>query len=925
MSDNEIFGTDGNDNLTGTAQRDAMYGGAGDDELDGGTGGADRFDGGEGTDTVSYASATQRAFVRFHEGWRNDDAARGDTYFGIENIRGSQFDDNLCADEGDNLIWGEGGDDCMFGLEGDDTLMGGDGNDTLIGGAGADHMNGWWGDDKVSYRTSTESVTVDFENPENNTNDAAGDTYWAVEDLEGSDFNDTLTGNNLHNMVYGNNGDDLMIGKLGNDTFTGGQGADTLDGGEGEDIASYATMQSHSVKVNLSDTSQNNGDAAGDVYISIEGVEGTRFNDELTGNEGRNLLFGGEGDDMLDGGVGGADFFDGGEGVDTVTYQSSTQGVFVRAMETWRNDDGARGDTYENIENLYGSNFDDNLCLDDGDNLIWGADGDDCIFGLAGDDTLMGDEGNDTLIGGAGADHMNGSWGDDKVSYRTSTEAVTASLADGAGTAGDAAGDTFFAIEDLEGGAGDDNLTGDSWHNVISGNGGNDTLIGLAGNDTFISGQGADMLDGGEGEDVASYATMQEGGVIVNMTDTSQNTGDAAGDTYMSVEGIEGTRFNDVLTGDEGRNLLYGGQGDDMLDGGAAGADFFDGGEGTDTASYASATQRAFVRMEETWRNDDAARGDTYESIENLRGSQFDDNLCTDDGDNILWGDDGNDCMFGLDGEDTIYGGADQDTLIGGADGDLLDGGAGIDKASYRTTTESVIANLSDSSVNTGHAAGDTYVDIEDLEGGSAADILTGDSGNNMLAGNDGADQLFGEGGNDVLMSGAGADTLHGGTGIDIASYSNMQAHSVRVNLATMASNNGDAAGDVFISIEGVEGTQFNDELVGDFGNNIFIGGDGDDQMHGNEGADTFVFNAGETGVDVIYDFSVAQGDKLNIFNMIGNNAGSVSDLVTITQNADSSTVSAYDDTLGATRDIATLMTNETLDASAIIDMGFLV
>ena len=68
--------------------------------------------------------------------------------------------------------------------------------------------------------------------------------------------------------------------------------------------------------------------------------------------------------------------------------------------------------------------------------------GDDSIFGLAGDDHI---------IGGAGADALHGGPGSDTAGYDDSTVGIMASLSYGVGAGGDAEGDTYVSIENLEG------------------------------------------------------------------------------------------------------------------------------------------------------------------------------------------------------------------------------------------------------------------------------------------------------------------------------------------------------------------------------------------------------------------------------------------------------------------------------------------
>ena len=117
-------------------------------------------------------------------------------------------------------------------------------------------------------------------------------------------------------------------------------------------------------------------------------------------------------------------------------------------------------------------------------NSFTGDEGNNYLDGGGGNDTLAGLGGDDTLIGGAGKDRLDGGAGNDTASYDGSRAAVTVSLADGMGTAGDdAIGDTLIGIESLIGTAHGDVLTGDGQANRIEGGHGNDTIRGMAGND----------------------------------------------------------------------------------------------------------------------------------------------------------------------------------------------------------------------------------------------------------------------------------------------------------------------------------------------------------------------------------------------------------------------------------------------------------
>ena len=348
-------------------------------------------------------------------------------------------------------------------------------------------------------------------------------------------------------------------------------------------------------------------------------------------------------------------------------------------------------------------------------NTYTGTAGDDTLTGSPGADILDGLGGNDILIGGAGADTLIGGSGTDTASYANAPAAVIANLTTPASNTGHAAGDTYNGVENLTGSAFNDTLTGDANANTLDGGAGNDTLDGNDGNDILIGGAGGDTLNGGNGTDTASYATAAAG-VTANLATPASNTGDAAGDTYTTIENLTGSAFADTLTGNASANVLDGGAGDDTLIGGA-GADALIGGSGIDTASYATSTAAVTVNLLTPASNTGDAAGDTFNGIENLTGGTVADTLTGDANANIL---------SGLAGNDTLNGGDGNDILIGGAGGDLMTGGNGTDTASYATAAAGVTANLATPASNTGDAASDTYTTIENLTGSAFADTLTG-------------------------------------------------------------------------------------------------------------------------------------------------------------------------------------------------------
>ncbi len=257
--------------------------------------------------------------------------------------------------------------------------------------------------------------------------------------------------------------------------------------------------------------------------------------------------------------------------------------------------------------------------------------------------------------------------------------------------------------------------TGTDYDDTLVGGSGDDRLLGHDGNDVLLGGGGTDAFDGGDGTDTVSYDGTAAG-VGVDLSDAANNTGEAAGDTYASIENVIGTDYADSLTGDEGDNLLMGGAGDDTLSGGS-GSDLLEGGDGDDTL--------------------DGGKSDDW-----LIGGAGNDTLNGDDGDDLLEGGDGNDILVGESGNDTLYGGDGNDHLDGGKSSDTLDGGAGDDTLLGGDGTDT-------------------------LSGGDGNDALWGGGSTDHLDGGAGDDLLEGEGSRDYLTGGTGADTLNGGGGYD--------------------------------------------------------------------------------------------------------------------------------------------------------------
>jgi Ca2+-binding RTX toxin-like protein len=216
------------------------------------------------------------------------------------------------------------------------------------------------------------------------------------------------------------------------------------------------------------------------------------------------------------------------------------------------------------------------------------------------------------------------------------------------------------------------------------------------------------------------------------------------------------------------------------------------------------------------------------------------------EGSDTIDGKGGNDTIWGLGGNDVIDGGWGHDDIKGGGGADTIDGGSGIDTANYSDSLEGVQVHLSSGSGTGGTASGDTLTSIENITGSYYADLLAGDTGNNVLTGLDGNDTLRGWTGNDTLYGGngndtfireSGADTMDGGAGIDTVTYQNLSA-AVNIDLLNDTAKWA-AEGDELNSIENLTGSHYDDVFYADNGANVLKGMDGQDWLVGWGGNDT--------------------------------------------------------------------------------------
>ncbi len=854
MHDDTLTGNDEDNTLWGLAGMDVLDGEYGDDIIEGGYGG-DTLIGGDGSDTASYAGSMMNVIVRLHSQQAMHGDAEGDefgkrvkaTYFNndgdpveemvpdIENLTGSAHDDILAGDSrdntimggagddrlyggpggGDDMLYGEGGNDHIFGGRDDDTLDGGDGNDHLWGNGGADIYRGGKGDDMI-YANEEDAL--------NRIDGGEGKDTVSYAKLEDTPYAINLTSMIMVENVIGSQDDDTITGNEMDNTVEGGEGGDTMQGGGGMDTLSYASSDA-GVRVTLLDevdgdnwVDASRGHASGD-KVTATGLDnqtfvnimGSMYDDDLTGDGRVNSLMGGDGADELTG-MGGADTVEGGAGADIMdggdesnmndmsdwlSYASSDAGVTINLARQLATGGHASGDEIVTAE-------EDHDMDDETDEIDVSTF--EHVRGSAHDDDLTGDHRMNTLEGGAGADDLDGGAGMDTATFANAMAGVSIDLGTNKGTGGEADGDTYSNIEMFEGSDMDD---------------------------TFVAGRGHDSVDGGEGADTVSYEKSRAG-VTVNLqlqssdatddvpgawrylannldkfyidgsnaddTDGRENmttTKDAHERGFSTLEelldGLGGRLPNpdtpatddfvdaaSILIDDGGMEDEQGDQVADLALSTQLTTDY--GGEATETnitALYGDSNDRADLR-------NNYNKGDQLDGIENVIGSDFDDNITGNSltaVDNPVTVDVDESTARGSGNK--LEGGAGKDTITGGAGNDVIDGGDGDDPA------------------------------------------LTGAGGHDDIMGGAGRDELIGGEGNDILNGGAGDDTLTG----DV--------------------DGGTAGADTFVFAPG-----HGDDLIKDFGEGDKI----DLKAFGIEKLDDLIDDIDEFGGNVRIDLSDYEG-----------------------------------------------------------------
>jgi Ca2+-binding RTX toxin-like protein len=245
--DDDVQGGDGDDDLFGDSTGlggasgdDQLGGGPGNDQLSGGDG-ADKFQGAEGSDFADYSQVPFFTNLTITiDNVANDGAAgEGDNVMDtVEGVHGGSGNDSITGSSAANTLIGGSGADTLVGA-GDRDLMDGESPSGCCGGFGPDDFSGGSGIDTVTYRShGFIAVTVDIDGVADDGafGGSEGDNVeTTVENLIGSDTNDSLTGNGDANAIAGRGGFDSLFGGAGPDFLSGDDGGDVHNGEAGKD------------------------------------------------------------------------------------------------------------------------------------------------------------------------------------------------------------------------------------------------------------------------------------------------------------------------------------------------------------------------------------------------------------------------------------------------------------------------------------------------------------------------------------------------------------------------------------------------------------------------------------------------------------------------------------------------------------------
>ncbi|MEW6740894.1 MAG: calcium-binding protein [Nitrospirota bacterium] len=825
-----IYGTGGNDILTGGTGDDRLYGDSGNDVLDGGAGN-DTLNGGAGNDTY-----------KFGRGSGVDTIA--DYHWASSDINTVEFGEGITRNDVDFI---KDGNNLRVNIKG--------AADSLI-------LQNWFSGipfrvDQLKFSdgsiiTAAEIETGGYKVYGTAGNDALVGTE-ATDYIYGYEGNDTLQGSSGSDNLIGGAGDDYLYGDSGNDMLDGGMGNDTLQGGEGNDTYKFGRGSGQD-KISQFDSTNTQTD-------TVEFAEGITKDDLDFIKDSNHLRIAIKGTN------------------DSLTMQNWFSGIPFR-VDQLKFSDGSIITAAE-IETggykVYGTAGNDALSGTEATDYIYGYEGNDTLQGSGGNDTLTGGSGDDRLYGEAGNDALDGGAGNDTLNGGAGSDTYKFGLGSGVDTISEY--DYVNDINTVEFGEG---ITRNDVDFIKDGNNLRVNIKGTADSlilQNWFSGIPfrVDQLKFSDGS-IITTAEIETGGYKVYGTAGNDAlSGTEATDYIYGYEGndtLQGSGGNDTLTGGSGDDRLYGEAGNDALDGGA-GNDTLNGGAGSDTykfglgsgvdtiADYDSTnTATDIVEFAEDMTKDDLDfiyEGNNLKitikgtndslTIQNwFSGNYFkidqfrfaDGTVLTPSDIDITGyfyptnGTSGNDTLSGTNSrKDILNGGAGNDTLTGNQ-GDILVGGAGNDTYQFNAGNGTVTIDDQATSqegnrivFGAGVAPDDLHIKIED-------DTLI---------------IQVGSGSDSIRLSNFNPDDVYGTHAVETFEFADGQILTYR-QLIDKGLNFTGTESDYMLS-----GTDAPDHITTLGGDDIITGGPGNDTLEGGSGNDTYVFNLGD-GIDTINDIA---------------------------------------------------------------------
>ncbi|WP_171293737.1 calcium-binding protein, partial [Acinetobacter nosocomialis] len=410
---------------------------------------------------------------------------------------------------------------------------------------------------------------------------------------------------------------------------------------------------------------------------------------------------------------------------------------------------------------------------------------------------------------------------------------------------------------------------------ILIGGAGNDTLTGGAGLDTLIGGSGNDVMSGGDYEKDIYIFQSGHGQDTINDRSNDWNYFNLFNDVKF-----EGANFTDAQFLRIGNDLVIKAFGTD---------------DSVSFKNYLSDSDQYSRDFNFIFADKTLTTADVMNIVIPLNGTDGNDVQNGWKGKDNLVGGLGDDTLNGLAGDDWLEGGAGNDILNGGEGNDLLEGGAGNDTLTGGTGLDTLIGG----SGNDVMSGGDYEKDIYIFQSGHGQDTINDRSNDwnyfNLFndvkfEGANFTDAQFLRIGNDLVIKAFGTD--------DSVSFKNYLSDSDQYSrdfnfiFADKTLTTADVM-NIVIPLNGTDGNDVlngwkgKDNLVGGLGDDTLNGlagddwlegGAGNDTLNGGIGADTAIFKileglgndaTGGNGIDTWSDFTVSQGDKINISDLI--------------------------------------------------------